>query len=282
MGSQRKSQKEKIEYLSNLGILTDGLEKTEINRLFVENWVHLPKDEPFERENEEPKGEPWEEPQEEPKGEPKEEPKGEPKEEPKGEPWEEPQEEPKGEPKEEPKEKPKEKPKEEPKDDISFGSINEFEAANEMDEKIKSSTYTQENKKGATKPLLERKQKKISKTQSDPNSFRVGGYMLLLVTDTAFPFLFSYIHNMFEKRFSMQFDELQLEEKQMDELTMLANQAADYLSININPVAGFIIMSAFMYGQNFFILRSQKVAMLPEAEIKEVKRKPIKKEPKNG
>jgi hypothetical protein len=37
----------------------------------------------------------------------------------------------------------------------------------------------------------------------------------------------------------------------------LANQAADYMAVNLNPIAGFFIVAAFMYGNNLISLRVQ-------------------------
>ena len=49
--------------------------------------------------------------------------------------------------------------------------------------------------------------------------------------------------------------ELQLDQKSFDKLEPLADQAADYLSFNINPVAGFFIASSLMYANNMIAIK---------------------------
>ena len=109
---------------------------------------------------------------------------------------------------------------------------------------------------GNTPPLVERKTRKSKKGESSPDSFKIEGYILLMVTDTIFPYAFSFLNNMFDKTRKIEANQLQLGEKEMSKLEPLADQAASYLSININPIAGFLIVSAMMYSNNLLYLRS--------------------------
>ena len=154
-----------------------------------------------------------------------------------------------------------EETKEDTSDEVSFESLNELE------EKIKEAKGFEQTKE-KSKPLVERKRKKISKTNSDPDTFRINGYILLLVVDTVFPFAFTMIHNMFEKRFRIENNDISLNDKQQKELEPLANQAADYMQINVNPIAGFFITTGLMYGANMFAFRSSIIAELPRQTFK--------------
>ena len=72
---------------------------------------------------------------------------------------------------------------------------------------------------------------------------------------------------MLDKRIKISAVDLQLDDKQMAKLEPLADQAADYMAINLNPIAGFFLMSSFMYGNNLLTLRmSYEVSMKPENE----------------
>jgi len=124
-----------------------------------------------------------------------------------------------------------------------------------------------EPQKKTRRPGVEKTTRKKKKGQSDPDSFRIEGYILLLITDTVFPFAFASLNNMLDKRIKISAVDLQLDEKQMAKLEPLADQAADYMAINLNPIAGFFLMSSFMYGNNLLTLRmSYEVSMKPENE----------------
>ena len=124
-----------------------------------------------------------------------------------------------------------------------------------------------EPQKRTRRPGVEKTTRKKKKGQSDPDSFRIEGYILLLITDTVFPFAFAALNNMLDKRIKISAVDLQLDEKQMSKLEPLADQAADYMAINLNPIAGFFLMSTFMYGNNLLSLRmSFEVSMKPENE----------------
>jgi len=129
----------------------------------------------------------------------------------------------------------------------------------------------QETKQGATKPLVERTRKKIPKNDSQPDSFRIDGYMLMLLTDTVAPFLFAMIHNMLEKRFKIEATQLALTSEQNAKLTPLAAAAADYLQFNINPVLGFFLMSGVMYGNNLYMLRGENLLAMESKKTKDEK-----------
>lgn len=145
-------------------------------------------------------------------------------------------------------------------------SIDEdFEA---LQQRIASASAPEPQKK-QRRPGVEKTTRKKKKGQSDPDSFRIEGYILLLITDTVFPFAFAALNNMLDKRIKISAVDLQLDEKQMSKLEPLADQAADYMAINLNPIAGFFLMATFMYGNNLLTLRmSFEVSMKPEKEPK--------------
>lgn len=109
----------------------------------------------------------------------------------------------------------------------------------------------------AGEPLFESSKDKKKKGASDPNSFRVEGYILMLVVDTLFPFAFSTLNNMLDKRLKIKAHQLSLSEQDFAKLSPLADQAADYLAVNLSPVAGFFMVATFMYGSNLLNVRMQ-------------------------
>lgn len=137
-----------------------------------------------------------------------------------------------------------------------------------LQQRIASASAPEPQRK-TRRPGVEKTTRKKKKGQSDPDSFRIEGYILLLITDTVFPFAFAALNNMLDKRIKISAVDLQLDEKQMSKLEPLADQAADYMAINLNPIAGFFLMSTFMYGNNLLTLRmSFEVSMKPENEKK--------------
>ena len=170
-----------------------------------------------------------------PAGEPAGEPSGEPSGEPTGEPSGEPAGEPTGEP---------------------------LPPANEFDELLGkiSGAKAPEPKQAFDfdgKPLIEGTKRKRKKGESSPESFRVEGYVLLLVTDTIFPFTLAFLNNIIDKKVKVELTQLQLCENDFKKLEPLADQAADYMSINLNPIAGFLLISTFMYANNLISVRMQ-------------------------
>lgn len=107
-------------------------------------------------------------------------------------------------------------------------------------------------------PIFEKKKRKSKKGESDPNSFRMQGYLLLLATDTIFPAALSFANNMLDKKHKISVAELKLNDRDFASLEPIADQAADYMSININPIAGFFIMASFLYANNIIILKMEK------------------------
>jgi hypothetical protein len=105
------------------------------------------------------------------------------------------------------------------------------------------------------RPLVEKTSRKKKKGESSPDSFRIEGYILLLVTDTVFPFVFAWLNNMFDKKIKIKPYDLQLSQKDFDKLEPLADQAADYMAVQLNPIAGFVLVSAFMYSNNLIMVR---------------------------
>lgn len=132
----------------------------------------------------------------------------------------------------------------------------------ELAGRIKNAKVPEEKNK-VKKPIVERTRKKARKGTSDPDSFRVEGYVLLLVTDTVFPFALSAINNMLDKRLRVNASDLQLNEKDFAKLEPLADQAADYMAVNLNPIAGFLLIATFMYGNNLINLRMQMDSNIP-------------------
>ncbi|NMC99099.1 MAG: hypothetical protein GYA62_05200 [Bacteroidales bacterium] len=105
------------------------------------------------------------------------------------------------------------------------------------------------------KPLIESTRSKTKRGKSSPDSTRIEGYVLLLIVDTVFPASFAMLNNMLDKRIKVRAEELALKEKDFKALEPLADQAADYMAINLNPVAGFFLIATFMYGSNLINVR---------------------------
>lgn len=109
------------------------------------------------------------------------------------------------------------------------------------------------------KPFAERKTRKSKKGASDPEATRIEGFILLIAVDTLFPFALAFLNNMLDKKGKrIEPNQLQLDQKSFDKLEPLADQAADYLSFNINPVAGFFIASSLMYANNLIQIKMEK------------------------
>ena len=104
--------------------------------------------------------------------------------------------------------------------------------------------------------MIERKKRKTRKT-SKPDQFRIEGYILLMVSDTIFPNVFMFINNYFDKKNKIKASDMMLTEHQEKKLEPLADQAADFIAIHINPVAGFALVSCFMYTNNFMMLKNK-------------------------
>ena len=127
----------------------------------------------------------------------------------------------------------------------------------ELFSKIEGAEAPQDRPPAGERPLFEQKKRKIPKGKSQPDSFRVEGYVLLLVTDTVFPFTFSFLNNMLDKKNKIQASDMQLNEVDFKKLEPLADQAADYMSIGLNPIAGFFLVATFMYSNNLIALKMQ-------------------------
>jgi hypothetical protein len=117
------------------------------------------------------------------------------------------------------------------------------------------------------KPLISKEKRKRKKGESSPDSFRIEGYILLLATDTLFPSLLAWINNMVDKKHKKLVpSDLSLSEKDFNKLEPLADQAADYMSVNLNPIAGFFIVSAFMYTNNMIVIKMSAEPLKPETK----------------
>jgi len=126
---------------------------------------------------------------------------------------------------------------------------------NTLQEKIKNAEPGQPKEK-AEKPLITKEKRKRKKGESSPESFRIEGYIFLLAIDTIYPTVLSVINNMIDKKHrKLTVTELQLSEKDFNKLEPLADQAADYMSVNINPIAGFFLVATFMYANNMIAIK---------------------------
>ena len=92
---------------------------------------------------------------------------------------------------------------------------------------------------------------------------------MILVTDTVFPMAFAGLNNLLDKKVKIKSNQLMLNEEQKTALMPLADQAAKYLSININPVVGYLIVSTIFYGNNFINLKADlSTGVKPDKETK--------------
>ena len=120
--------------------------------------------------------------------------------------------------------------------------------------KVKAADIPKTEKK-IEKPIIEKTSKRRKKGESSPDSFRMEGYILLLIVDTVYPVTLAFLNNLFDKKLKIEATDLKLEEHDFKKLEPLADQAADYMSFNINPIAGFALVSTFMYANNLLALR---------------------------
>jgi hypothetical protein len=190
-----------------------------------------------------------------PEAEPEKEPEAEPEKEPEAEPEKEPEAEPEPVPGQEPEAEPEKKPGE--KTETEGGEIPPLkDSFDELSEKIKTAESPKAKRKIA-KPLVEKTTRKKRKGESDPESFRIEGYVLLILVDTVFPFMLAGANNLLDKKLKIQAHQVQLNEIEFKKLEPLADQAADYMAINLNPIAGFLLVASFMYGNNLINVRMQ-------------------------
>jgi hypothetical protein len=129
--------------------------------------------------------------------------------------------------------------------------------------KVSGASAGQPKDKGS-QPLITKEKRKRKKGESSPESFRIEGYILLLATDTAFPTILAFINNMVDKKHrKITADELRLAEKDFNKLEPLADQAADYMTVHLNPIAGFFIIATFMYANNIIAVKME----MPKADL---------------
>jgi len=140
---------------------------------------------------------------------------------------------------------------------IEKPSAEPLSEGDELFSKIENAEAPYDKKPTGERALFEKKKRKIPKNQSSPDSFRVEGYVLLLVTDTLFPFTFSFLNNMLDKKNKISATDLQLNEVDFKKLEPLADQAADFMAVNLNPIAGFFLVATFMYSNNLIALKMQ-------------------------
>lgn len=92
------------------------------------------------------------------------------------------------------------------------------------------------------------------------STFQVEGYMLLLLVDLILPSGIAFVFNMFEKDKSKKIkaSEITLNEKQREDITPIADAAAQSLSMKMNPLTAFFVMSSLSYAFNVFMLKESK------------------------
>jgi hypothetical protein len=143
-------------------------------------------------------------------------------------------------------------------DEVTPDEVTPASDYDEMIKKIGGATVPPKKEK-VEKPFAERKTRKSKKGASDPEATRIEGFILLIAVDTLFPFALAFLNNMLDKKGKrIEPKDLQLDQKSFDKLEPLADQAADYLSFNINPVAGFFIASSLMYANNLIQIKMVK------------------------
>jgi hypothetical protein len=121
--------------------------------------------------------------------------------------------------------------------------------------KIKGAEPGQPKEK-VKKDLITREKRARKKGAANAESFHIEGYILLLATDTVFPTMLSVVNNMIDKKHQkLKADDLRLSQTDFDKLEPLADQAAAFLSVQLNPVAGFFLVSAFMYANNMIAIK---------------------------
>jgi hypothetical protein len=94
------------------------------------------------------------------------------------------------------------------------------------------------------KPIIE--EPLATKGKKRKNDTILSGYMLLVFCDSAFPFLISFINNMFsEKR--VKAAQLRLSLEEIQELQPIADDAAKQLQVYLSPVMAFGILLSMTY-----------------------------------
>lgn len=93
----------------------------------------------------------------------------------------------------------------------------------------------------------------------------ITGALFLSMVNLMLPMLFSLIHNMIvrDKRKRIDYEHLQLPDKDLRQLETLADKALKHIKIEANPVAVLLFAMVGMYGMQF-----ATVKMLTDAHIK--------------
>lgn len=137
----------------------------------------------------------------------------------------------------------------------------------QLEDAVKASSEKSESKseKPKEKIIEIKKKRQPRKTKSKDPEFRLEGYVILMIIDTIFPTAIVMINNMVNKKFKIESDEIGLSEDQYKKLEPLADNAADFISVKLNPVVGLFLMSTFMYGSNYMFIHSQKAVSTKKA-----------------
>lgn len=102
------------------------------------------------------------------------------------------------------------------------------------------------------KPTKTRGRKKAAKPSL------ISGYMLLIICDFAFPLLITSIHNFVAKKrpdmARIEVYDMMLDENEKAELRPIAEEAAAYLSMEVNPLVAFGLLSGMTYGMKYVSL----------------------------
>lgn len=90
--------------------------------------------------------------------------------------------------------------------------------------------------------------------------FIVDGYILLMLIDMVMPFGLTFLFNMFisNPKKKIQPHEIGLSDEQRTKLEPLADRAAEAITIKMNPLTGFFIMSSITYGSNLLNVSHSK------------------------
>ena len=146
--------------------------------------------------------------------------------------------------------------KEEP-EEIKKPDPDEIDGFEKLTEEIENAQEIKEKEEGAIKPPIKRTRAKKKRGESDPDYFRIEGYILLVACDVVFPGIMVLLNNKILKRQKIDIEQLQLDEKEGKKLEPLANQCADYLMIHMNPIWGFTITAGILYGNHYIKLTTR-------------------------
>ncbi len=101
-----------------------------------------------------------------------------------------------------------------------------------------------------SEPEQPKKRKRRSRQPKIDSEGLVTGYLLLFVTNMVFPQLASFVFNTTSKKQQVDSKAIALNDEQLTELRPIADAAADYIQVKINPLVLFGVMTSVMYTSN--------------------------------